>query len=233
MRAPARPTLLGFALLGLTHQEPRSGYALRRVFETSPMGRFSSSPGSIYPALGKLEEAGLLEARQAAPSEKTLFHVTAKGRRAFLEWLATPVTAEEYRRHPDAALLRFAFLDHAGDASLTLRFLQSFERAVEEDLEQVRSFLRSEAGRTLPLHGALAVEHGIIAHEAALRWARRAMRVVAARTARLQTRLATAPPKDAGPRSAPARIGLQMSKSGSPDFEARGPHSGRKRERRP
>jgi DNA-binding PadR family transcriptional regulator len=231
MRDSTRPTILGFALLGLALQEPRSGYALRRVFETSPMGRFSSSPGSIYPALGKLEQAGLLESRQAAGSEKTAYHVTAKGRRIFLAWLATPVTAEEYDRNPDAALLRFAFLDHADDPALTLRFLESFERAVEENLESVRSFLRGQAGRALPLNGALAVEHGVIAREAALRWARRAKRVVAARTARLQTRLAPAPPKDAGLRSAPARIGLQMSKSGSPDIEARAPHSGRKRER--
>lgn len=179
MRNAAPPTLLGFALLGLAHLAPRSGYALRRVFETSPMGRFSSSPGSIYPALAKLEEARLLEARQSAGTEKTLFHVTSKGRRAFLDWLKTPVTAEEYRRKPDAALLRFAFLDQASDAGLSLHFLQSFERAVEENLEQVRSFLRSEEGRELPPHGALAVEHGVAAHEAALRWAKRAMRAVA------------------------------------------------------
>lgn len=143
------------------------------------MGRFSSSPGSIYPALGKLEEARFLEARQGPGSQKTLFHVTAKGRRAFLEWLRTPVTAEEYGRKPEAALLRFAFLDEAGDVGLTLRFLQSFERAVEENLEQVRAFLGSEDGRGLPLHGALAVEHGVVAHEAALRWAKCAMRAVA------------------------------------------------------
>jgi DNA-binding PadR family transcriptional regulator len=48
-------TTLGYALLGLIRAEPRTGYALRMVFETTPMGSYSSSPGSIYPALKSLE----------------------------------------------------------------------------------------------------------------------------------------------------------------------------------
>ena len=47
-------TALGYALIGLVQEDPRSGYALRKVFEDTPMGAFSSSPGSIYPALKKL-----------------------------------------------------------------------------------------------------------------------------------------------------------------------------------
>ena len=41
-------TPLSYALLGLMQMEPRSGYALRKVFETTPLGGYSSSPGSIY-----------------------------------------------------------------------------------------------------------------------------------------------------------------------------------------
>ena len=43
------------ALLGLLHGEARSGYALRKVFQDTPMLHFSDSPGSIYPALKRLE----------------------------------------------------------------------------------------------------------------------------------------------------------------------------------
>ena len=53
-------TPLSFALLGLIGMEPRSGYKLRKVFETTPLGNYSSSPGSIYPALRALEKAGLV-----------------------------------------------------------------------------------------------------------------------------------------------------------------------------
>ena len=57
------PTTLEYALLGLVHAEPRSGYDLCKVFETTPMGHYSSSPGAIYPALKRLEGAGLVEGK--------------------------------------------------------------------------------------------------------------------------------------------------------------------------
>ncbi|NIP16888.1 MAG: hypothetical protein GWM87_01035, partial [Xanthomonadales bacterium] len=39
-------TVLEFALMGLVHQEPRSGYELKKIFETTPMAHCSSSPGA-------------------------------------------------------------------------------------------------------------------------------------------------------------------------------------------
>ena len=69
MRQPA--STLGFALLGLLQQQPRSGYALRRVFATTPMGHYSSSPGAIYPALRRLEQQGLVRgALDRGPSQR-------------------------------------------------------------------------------------------------------------------------------------------------------------------
>ena len=53
-------SLLGFALLGLLEERPRSGYDLRKVFAQTAMGTFSDSPGAIYPALGRLEKRGLV-----------------------------------------------------------------------------------------------------------------------------------------------------------------------------
>ncbi len=49
---------LSLAVLGLIVQRPRSGYDLRKVFSTTPMGHFSSSPGAIYPALIRIEKNG-------------------------------------------------------------------------------------------------------------------------------------------------------------------------------
>ena len=72
-------TALTYALLGLVRATPRTGYALRKVFEDTPMGSFSSSPGSIYPALDKLVRAELLERRPPATGGKPLFHITPEG----------------------------------------------------------------------------------------------------------------------------------------------------------
>jgi ABC-type Fe3+ transport system permease subunit len=44
-------SLLNFALLGLLHQKPRSGYDLRVVLATSALASFSDSPGDWPPVL--------------------------------------------------------------------------------------------------------------------------------------------------------------------------------------
>ena len=36
-----------------------SGYDLRKVFEETALGNYSSSPGAIYPALSRLEQQGI------------------------------------------------------------------------------------------------------------------------------------------------------------------------------
>ena len=55
--------LLGRALLGLLMETPLSGYDIRRIFTQTPLATFSDSPGAIYPALKRLEAAGLVRGR--------------------------------------------------------------------------------------------------------------------------------------------------------------------------
>ena len=56
---------LGYALLGLLHAGPQSGYGLRRTFVTTPLAVFSDSPGAIYPALRRLARQGCQGQRQS------------------------------------------------------------------------------------------------------------------------------------------------------------------------
>ena len=78
------PTPLEFALLGLMHPEPMSGYDLRKIFMTTALGNYSSSPGAIYPALRRLEKAGLVKGREDRSTTlrpRKLFRPSAEGRR--------------------------------------------------------------------------------------------------------------------------------------------------------
>jgi len=159
------PTTLGFALIAHAQAQPRTAYALRKLFETTPIGRFSSSPGSIYPALKKLEAAGLTATKDG------LVLATAKGLRALRAWLSEPVTLAQVEREPEITLLRFAFLDLLDDPTQTMRFLTSYRAAVAEQLSQLRAFLQSESAASMSWHGKLAVESGRMACEAQLRWA--------------------------------------------------------------
>ncbi len=157
-------TPLGYALMGLIRDEARSGYALRKVFETTPMGNYSSSPGSIYPALKALERLGLVETRDASSRGKGLYHLTGTGQSAFADWLRAPV--EDVAE----AMLRFAFL-HDADTAVTLIFLDAFAAAARQRLAALDAFLNSADGRGMPLQARLAVEHGRRGEQASIDWA--------------------------------------------------------------
>jgi DNA-binding PadR family transcriptional regulator len=159
-------TPLGYALLGLVWQEPRSGYALRMVFQTTPMGNYSSSPGSIYPALERLRKAGFVETRGPGRG-KGQYHITSRGDEVLQAWLAQPVDAADLQM----ALLRFAFLQFHPDRKRTRAFLDSFEAAALAQVEMLRQFLASEAGRNLSLQSRVAVEHGRRTYSASAKWA--------------------------------------------------------------
>ncbi len=165
---------LGFALLGLISAESRSGYALRKVFETTPMGAYSSSPGSIYPALKSLAAKGLVQTVGRGRGGR--FEITAAGATALDQWLRQPVTADEVARRLDLSLLRFAFLMGHPDRSLTHAFLRSFRAATTAQAAELKAFLETGSGASMPLQARLAVEHGQRSLETSARWAADSLR---------------------------------------------------------
>ena len=47
-------------LLAFIANEPRTGYALKRLFSTTPASVYRHSPGALYPALRRLVDRDLL-----------------------------------------------------------------------------------------------------------------------------------------------------------------------------
>ena len=160
-------TTLGYALLGLVKAEPRTGYALRMVFEMTPMGNYSSSPGSIYPALKGLEKQGLITA-ESAGKRKSVLHITPEGRKQFDDWLTAPMGLEE---SVDTALLRFAFLHDHPDRQVTLEFLTTFITTMSARASGLRTWLAGDEAQAMPLQARLAVGHGLRSLEASAQWA--------------------------------------------------------------
>ncbi len=170
------PTPLEYALLGLLHQGPMSGYDLRKIFVDTALGNYSSSPGAIYPALGRLEKQGLIAGREDRSTRlrpKKLFRPTAAGRRVFSGWLAREVTREDVSRRFDTVMLRFAFHGVLASAEASRRFLAGLVREIEaylKELTRQRELFPPQA----PVHSRLALEAGIEQYRACARWARRA-----------------------------------------------------------
>jgi len=167
-------SLLGYAILGLLHQEARSGYDLRKIFANTPMGTFSDSPGAIYPALQRLEKQGLVRG-QLQPSSgrrrRRVFRPTASGRRSFKNWQTKPISADDVIHRSDELMLRFGFMDETAGAAQAARFLRALAKELRRYIPSLRQFLKANA-RHMPLSGRLALESGVRSYEELLRWSR-------------------------------------------------------------
>lgn len=77
-RGRARRGDVRLALLRLLAEEPRNGYQLMQTIEARSGGRWSPSPGSVYPTLAQLEDEGLI--RSAEGEGSRLYTITDAGR---------------------------------------------------------------------------------------------------------------------------------------------------------
>lgn len=174
----AATTNLGFALLGLVHKSPMSGYDLRKVFAETALGNYSSSPGAIYPALARLEKQGLVtgkEDRSKSLRPKKIYRPSAKGRRLLKAWLSQPVSKDDVNRNYDELMLRFAFHDVLDDRDATRRFLQELCGGLEEAINDLAA-QRKMFPETAPIQSRLALEAGLEQLRASARWARKSIR---------------------------------------------------------
>jgi DNA-binding PadR family transcriptional regulator len=170
----AQVSLLGYAILGLLHQQPSSGYDLRKIFANTPMGTFSDSPGAIYPALQRLEKQGLVRSQLQGPSRlrrRRVFRPTSAGRRSFKTWQTQSISADDVIHRVDELMLRFGFMDQAGGGAAAIRFLKDLTRELRRYTPALRKYLKANAGQ-MPLSGRLALESGVRSYEELLRWSR-------------------------------------------------------------
>jgi PadR family transcriptional regulator, regulatory protein PadR len=74
-------------LLAVVAEEPAHGYAVVERLRQRSGGTFALPEGTVYPALHRLEESGLLKSSWApgATRRRRVYALTAKGRRALGE----------------------------------------------------------------------------------------------------------------------------------------------------
>lgn len=169
-------TPLRLAILGLIAMHPQSGYDLRKVFETTPMGNFSSSPGAIYPALKALEKKGWVRSETDNPDSlrpRLVYSITEKGDAVLNAELEKTVTHEDLIWHFDSVMLRFAFIERLGIGQ-ALCFLDEFRNEAQKYLRHLEG-LRVSMREHLSPCGRLALDHGIESYAGSTRWATRAI----------------------------------------------------------
>lgn len=168
-------------LLGVIDSEPRSGYGLKKMFNSSPSSVYQPSPGALYPALRRLEARGLLRSHTVESKGRRaqrMYHVTDAGHAAHVQWLRQPVVPATVGADLGLHLMRFALMANHLPRESVLAFLTSLESALDTFVAGLEHYLASGAQAHMP-HAELAIEHGIAVHRASLEWARSALRKIA------------------------------------------------------
>lgn len=179
-------SLLDYAILGHLQRQPMSGYAVRKLFATTPMAHYSDSPGSIYPALARLRRHGLVSAtvqNRQTLRPRQVFRLTTAGLEALRGWVSAPVTRDEIVSGRGSVLLRFVFAEQVLGPAAAVRFLESFDQALRAYIPELERFYEG-AQAAMPLGARLALRSGVKAHATQLRWVRDALREFRRRIAR-------------------------------------------------
>lgn len=103
--------------LSILHEGEATGYEIRRMCVEGECSYFvEASFGSIYPALAKLEDEGLVTSRteqQDGKPAKKVYSITDAGRATFIQELSAPL-AEDVFRSPFLLFARYAHILPAG-----------------------------------------------------------------------------------------------------------------------
>ena len=172
-----KPTLLDLAILGLIQDQPLSGYGIRKVFEETAMGNYSNSPGTIYPALKRLEKFELVEKVSQKETSKTGFQITKKGLEQLKNWLIQPIEKKEVEKKTDELLLRFVFMENLVDKEQKKLFLHSFYDLLKAYILELQAYYSKESDQ-MPLHARLAFQHGIESNKTTLKWCKKTIKVL-------------------------------------------------------
>lgn len=140
-----------------------TAYAVRKALAESRSSHFSSSAGSVYPLLKRLEKRGFIRTQRTKRSGagSRLCRLSADGEAALRRWVVPPVTGNMAAVSLDPIRTRVLFLDLV-TPSQRKRFLKQAENALSAEIDTARHDLKQKkaAGSRWEVYateGALAV----------------------------------------------------------------------------
>lgn len=152
--------------LGILTLGEASGYELKKHFEDGPISQFHHAGfGSIYPALGKLHDEGLVtrsEMVQDGRPDKKVYAITSRGLETFRQALAKPPTADKIR----SECLLILFFEHLLEAGHSRHVFEEYLASYHRLLACVEARDMSEMppGRRF-VHGfGMTIYRAIIAY---------------------------------------------------------------------
>lgn len=141
--------MLEHIILGLLMEGAMSGYDVKKSIDGSIGMFYKASFGSLYPALQRLTQKGLVSVAEVEDSSKNkkIYMLLPAGKEAFLSWLAEPLQVSRNEH-----LLRIFFYDYLDEETrqhrLTeyeytlineIRRLQGTEQVITQELDQIEN----------------------------------------------------------------------------------------------
>jgi PadR family transcriptional regulator AphA len=151
--------------LGVLCLGDASGYEIKKMFEESFSHFQAASFGSIYPALSKLSDQGLVSFREELQEKrptKKVFSITPEGRASFYQTLLETQPAEQYRSD-FLVLMMFA---HMLPRERLEQILQLQTEQIGTELNILRGILNQCCELTAGMR--FTIEYGITANQALL-----------------------------------------------------------------
>jgi len=138
-----------FMLLGFLMQGSMTGYEIKKRFSVSFSFFSDLSYGSIYPALKKMKQEGLItmkvEIADETPNRK-VYTITDSGEKAFLEALRAPFYFDRPKNAFLARLFFFAHLSHEERLSASKGHLES-AKDFQHQLKSVKPQIKGRADK--------------------------------------------------------------------------------------
>jgi DNA-binding PadR family transcriptional regulator len=168
-----------YAILGLLHYRDMHGYRIKEHIERHFGHMWTINYGQLYPALKSMQEEGLIDMVEVAPSDnggpnKKLYKITGKGKEAFQGWLHSKPERQMFLRDP--FLMRFLFFGF-GDADKSLQVIDEQIRVYEDQMKMRRQNM--SRWRRQESHVRLIAELGLSLNEMYLQWLLRAREEIA------------------------------------------------------
>lgn len=150
--------------LGVLVRGDASGYEIRKSFEAGPLSLFSDAGfGSIYPALHRLQEEGLIalvdKGIDGRPDKK-VYRITDEGRRYFTQSIHRPPA-------PDKVRSEFMFMLFFSDLLSARQIDRIIADRIDDLRETVNLLERCDAGHSTPAE-KFVNGLGLVIHRAAI-----------------------------------------------------------------
>ena len=165
-----------YAILGFLIDQPMHGYELKRALSPALPPERRVNDGVLYPLLKRMEAEGLISGRLergAGAPDRRVFHPTAAGRRAFQEWLRSPVDEDDevtydfMLGHP--FLTKSLFFRRLSPARVSRKFADQLETS-EAKLADFRRIRKSMIERGVDPYRVAVLDLGIAQQRVKVRW---------------------------------------------------------------